>query len=198
MPTERRLNSVRPFATIASLALAIAKYSYNNNKRRGAGQDIYERNADRMWPAKFLVSTGRRGGSIIERRRRRRKTTRSHLHGGTTKVAEVKLTSRAQRAKIIDNYRRASSRAPTIYMYANPPQFTASLPRAVVRFFRRTGAASRSSFRGNDSIPILVSATIVPRNHPMIYGTVRRKPRTGCQQTKLIRIVASRPIMLDN
>lgn len=162
MPTERRLNSVRPFATIASLALAIAKYSYNNNKTRG--QDIYERNADRMWrhglsSSQFLVSTGRRGGgSIIERRRR------SHLHGGTTKVAEVKLTPRAQRAKIIDNYRRASSRARTIYMYANPPRFTASSSRDCSLL------SLRSSFRGNDSIPILVSATILPRNHPMIYG----------------------------
>lgn len=198
MPTERRLNSVRPFATIASLALAIVRNIRTIIIKEGA--------RDRIYTSETQTGCGQRnfsfqreeedGGSIIERRRRRRKTTRSHLHGGTTKVAEVKLTSRAQRAKIIDNYRRASS--PTIYMYANPPQFTASLPRAVVRFFRRTGAASRSSFRGNDSIPILVSATIVPRNHPMIYGTVRRKPRTGCQQTKLIRIVASRPIMLDN
>lgn len=57
---------------------------------------------------------------------------------------QVKLTSRIQRLKIIDNYsaRRCEPRVRSIYMYANSPaQFTASLSRS-----RRTIAVTSVSF----------------------------------------------------
>ena len=58
---------------------------------------------------------------------------------------QVKLTSRIQRLKIIDNYsaRRCEPRVRSIYMYANSPaQFTASLSRS-----RRTIAVTSASFQ---------------------------------------------------
>lgn len=109
---DRRLNSVRPFGMIASLALVIAKYSYNNNSTHGGRiytsetQTGCTRPRRRHFPlpslslfflleTKFLVLTEEKGWkkrATTKKQNDEKSFARRHERD----VAGVKLTPRAQ------------------------------------------------------------------------------------------------------